>query len=195
MGKKPSEQKRAAILDAATRAFRDEGYETTSMDRIAEAAGVSKRTVYNHFQSKEALFQAVVERLIDKMMASKRIEWDPSRPLEDQLADMARTKSTVADNPAELGLIRVAISVFVSHPELAESCIKFEDDPLVPWLEAAHEAGRLKVSNVPLAAKVFWAMASGALFWPTLLEGPMPDEERKKIVREIVKTFLSRHRA
>ena len=57
--------KRDIILDAATMAFRDEGYECTSMDRIAELAGASKRTVYNHFGSKEALFQAVVERLFE----------------------------------------------------------------------------------------------------------------------------------
>ena len=51
--------KRKTILDAAMAAFRDDGYESASMDRIAELAGASKRTVYNHFGSKEALFQAI----------------------------------------------------------------------------------------------------------------------------------------
>ena len=52
--KRDTSKKRLAILDGAIRVFIENGYETSSMDRIAEAAGVSKRTVYNHFPSKEA---------------------------------------------------------------------------------------------------------------------------------------------
>ena len=79
--------KRETILGAATAAFRDEGYESTSMDRIAELAVASKRTVYNHFGCKEALFRAVVARLFEESMALKRVAWDPNRSLEEQLTD------------------------------------------------------------------------------------------------------------
>lgn len=58
-----TDRKRAAILDAAVRQFRAAGFDNTSMDRIADAANVSKRTVYNHFPSKELLFAAIVERI------------------------------------------------------------------------------------------------------------------------------------
>ncbi len=107
-------RKRAAILEAATAAFRDEGYETTSMDRIAELASVSKRTVYNHFGSKEALFQAVVDRLFDRAAALKRVPWNPELSLEEQLtavreaaasadpADLEAAPSLVAPPPEEL---------------------------------------------------------------------------------------------
>jgi TetR/AcrR family transcriptional regulator of autoinduction and epiphytic fitness len=196
MGKKPSLEKRAAILAAATDAFRDAGFEAASMDRIAERANVSKRTVYNHFSSKEALFEAVVEQLVEKAMADKRIEWNPSKSLREQLAMIARSKSAIADNPAELALMRVILGVFVSHPELVPpSCkVSESDDPLVPWLKAAKAANRLKVDDVELAAKTFWAMASGALFWPAIIEGPMPDVERSRIIEELVEMFLARHR-
>ena len=82
--------KRDTILEAATAAFRDDGYECASMDRIAERAKASKRTVYNHFGSKEALFQAVVARLFESVLALKQVVWDPKRPIEDQLADFVR---------------------------------------------------------------------------------------------------------
>ena len=49
-----TDRKRAAILEAAVAEFRQSGYETTSMDRIAAQAGVSKRTVYNHFPDLDA---------------------------------------------------------------------------------------------------------------------------------------------
>jgi TetR/AcrR family transcriptional regulator of autoinduction and epiphytic fitness len=58
-----TDRKREAIVRAAVEEFRASGYEATSMDRIAEVAGVSKRTVYNHFPSKEALFSMILEEL------------------------------------------------------------------------------------------------------------------------------------
>lgn len=195
MVKKQSPRKRASILEAATQVFCDGGYETASMDRIAECAGASKRTVYNYFPSKEALFLAVVEELSAKMMTAKRVAWDPDRPMTDQLADMARSKSAIADNPSELALARVALGAFVSHPELAAATrVRLTEDPLVPWLEAAHTAGALTVPDIALAARIFWAMASGALFWPAVLEGPMPDDERAQVIQELVATFLARYR-
>jgi TetR/AcrR family transcriptional regulator of autoinduction and epiphytic fitness len=198
MTKKTSrgEAKRDTILDAATRAFREEGFETTSMDRIAELAGASKRTVYNHFGSKEALFSAVVERLVDQMVETKQIDWDPDRPIEDQLAEFARAKGGVAENPAWLGLLRVVLGVFIRHPELAKETMERAEASecyFIRWLEAARDAGRLRIKDIKLASKIFWAMASGALFWPAVFEGPIPAEERSRITKELVATFLARY--
>src|SRR3546814_19350607 len=55
--------KREGILDAATRVFLARGFEDTSMDLVAREASVARRTVYNQFESKEALFIASVERV------------------------------------------------------------------------------------------------------------------------------------
>jgi AcrR family transcriptional regulator len=54
-------RKRALIVDAALRAFLDHGYAESSVNRIAEAAGVSIKTLYRHFESKEELFGAVMQ--------------------------------------------------------------------------------------------------------------------------------------
>ena len=64
-----TDRKRAAILEAAVAEFRSNGFEVTSMDRIAETAGVSKRTVYNHFPSKEALFAEILTQLWKSSLA------------------------------------------------------------------------------------------------------------------------------
>ena len=48
-----TDRKREAIIQAAIAEFRDNGFKVTSMDRIAARAEVSKRTVYNHFPSKD----------------------------------------------------------------------------------------------------------------------------------------------
>ena len=67
-----TDRKRAAILDAAVAEFRQSGYEVTSMDKIAASAGVSKRTVYNHFPSKEALFAQILEQMWERSVGGPR---------------------------------------------------------------------------------------------------------------------------
>lgn len=188
-------EKRVAILDAATATFCEQGYETTSMDRIAEVASVSKRTVYNHFASKEILFRAVVSGLIDETKALKQIPWDPSRELAAQLREFARAKAHIVADPALAGLLRVVIGVLVQRPELAEevmSTAKEGDDALADWLEAAHEAGRMHVPDVARAAELFWSMVLGAFYWPTLLGAAPNEQERERAIDEIVETFLAR---
>ena len=65
-----SARKRAAILEAARALFLADGYERTSVDAISARADVSKRTVYDYFGGKEALFAAVVNAAADSLMAT-----------------------------------------------------------------------------------------------------------------------------
>ncbi len=194
--KRDTSRKRESILDAAEQAFVAEGYETASMDRIAEIAGASKRTVYNHFSSKEELFKSVLDRLMEKAHALKQVQYDPSRPLEAQLKDFARAKAEVSRNPSWLALMRVTVAVFISNPELArETMMRAGDaeDTLVVWLGAASADGRLDVPDPKLAAEVFWGMVSGALFWPALFFGPTPPPQAKILEEEIFAMFLSKY--
>ncbi|UPJ48327.1 TetR/AcrR family transcriptional regulator [Bradyrhizobium sp. 200] len=54
-------RKRALIVDAALKAFLDRGYAESSVNKIAEDAGVSIKTVYRHFETKDELFSAVMQ--------------------------------------------------------------------------------------------------------------------------------------
>lgn len=60
-------ERRAAILKAAAVAFADKGFAGTSMDDVAAAAGITKLIVYRHFPSKEALYEAVLERVSTRL--------------------------------------------------------------------------------------------------------------------------------
>src|SRR5258708_34517111 len=55
------ERKRAAIVAAARQAFLENGYAEAAMDRIAESAAVSVKTIYRHFENKDELFSAVMQ--------------------------------------------------------------------------------------------------------------------------------------
>ena len=60
--------KRQAILEAAKHAFIKHGFSGGSMDAIAEAAPVSKPTLYNHFHSKSDLFSAVIQSQCENLL-------------------------------------------------------------------------------------------------------------------------------
>ena len=59
---KRSERSRKEILDAALKLFSHRGYGATSVNDIAEAAGLSKGNVYHHFPDKETIFRALLDR-------------------------------------------------------------------------------------------------------------------------------------
>jgi len=64
--------KREAVLDTAEHLFYNEGFHATGIDRLASEAGVVRMTLYNHFASKEALVEAVLERRYARYMDDLR---------------------------------------------------------------------------------------------------------------------------
>lgn len=61
-------EKMQLIMDSALELFAQFGYETTSINRIARKAGISKGLMYNYFQSKEQLIEAILNKGIDEML-------------------------------------------------------------------------------------------------------------------------------
>jgi AcrR family transcriptional regulator len=61
-------ERRDQLLDVAQRVFTERGYGPTSMDDVAEAAGVTKPVLYDHFGSKDGLLAAVIERAGAEML-------------------------------------------------------------------------------------------------------------------------------
>lgn len=78
-----SEATREALLDAATAQFAERGYVRTALDDVATATQVTRGAVYHHFDGKQALFEAVLDRLetgavqrIADAAARKSDPWD-----------------------------------------------------------------------------------------------------------------------
>jgi AcrR family transcriptional regulator len=65
----PKDQRRAQLLDAASEVFTTRGYHAAAMDDIAEAAGVSKPVLYQHFESKLDLYLALLDRSCERLAA------------------------------------------------------------------------------------------------------------------------------
>ena len=88
------------ILRAATKAFSEAGYARASMDEIAAKAAVSKATIYSHFGNKDALFEAIIRELCERLVTPLRLgELDRATP-QDTLTTFARSYIEVLLDPA-----------------------------------------------------------------------------------------------
>src|SRR4029079_12219276 len=84
-----SEQLGELILDAATQMFLANGFGATSIDAVAQHLRMSKRTFYHRFPDKEALFAAVVHRIIERLRPAANIPLIEGADLEAVLARLA----------------------------------------------------------------------------------------------------------
>jgi AcrR family transcriptional regulator len=109
-----TEATRAQLIKAACRLFTEKGYAGTGTPEIAEAANVTRGALYHHFEDKEALLRAVVEREAALVAAQvEREAADASSPIEALLSgaraylsamrDDGRTRLMLLDGPAALG--------------------------------------------------------------------------------------------
>ena len=107
---KLTEKKRKDILEAAIQEFREQGFPSARVNRIAELAEVSKRTLYKHFESKEVLFQAITDILLEQIAATPKLRYDPHAPLREQLIAAARDYIAHLSGEEYMGLNRLVMS-------------------------------------------------------------------------------------
>ena len=107
-GRKPSREKRDAIIAAALRAFAEKGVEASTTRQIADAAETTERTLFKHFGTKDALVRAVIEQVsIDLMRERAFARVHEARPFtrdefarwhRDFLADRIEAATAAPDN-------------------------------------------------------------------------------------------------
>lgn len=122
-----SPEKAAAILSGGMQEFLAHGYAATSMDRVATAAGVSKATVYSHFQDKEGLFTALIKSLVEvkfrSMFDSEHSEVLQSDP-KIMLRGLAnRFLDVNTSDPQFLNFMRVILGESGRFPQLARAFV------------------------------------------------------------------------
>ena len=96
---------RDRILDAAMLVFRRHGFRRSSIEQAAEAAGLTRQALYHHFNSKEALFRAVIERVHENALAAEMAAADAEEKAGGGLADILIAEITGAA-PADHRLVR-----------------------------------------------------------------------------------------
>jgi len=192
--KRDTSSKHTAILEGAIQVFIENGFESSSMDTIAEVAGVSKRTIYNHFSSKEILFQAILADFLKQREAIKPIKYSPDTPLGDQMKEFARAELYLIDDPIRRGLSKLFTSVFLMDIEFGKATRSqyHPHQALILWLDSAKADGKLCYQSPELAARIYYGMVEGCLTYPALFTDGASLKTVDFLLDEIIETFLSR---
>ena len=108
------------ILDAAAQVFLEHGFSGASVDEIAEVACAGKPTIYARYPGKQALFTAVIERLVRRNTTLEALS-AAAGSIEQRLEAVATVILSKVLMPETIGLIRVAVAEARRFPDLATS--------------------------------------------------------------------------
>ena len=191
-----TDRKRAAIVAAAIAEFRARGFESTSMDRIATEAGVSKRTVYNHFPSKDDLFEHILQELWECSAAVAATPYRQGQPLRPQLMELMRQKMLLLRDPYFLDLARVAMAEAIHSPQRAQEMVSRmgkKEEGVITFLRAAQEDRALKAADPAFMSVVLQGQLKNFAFWPQVAMGQpaLDDTQQAAVTAATVDMFLA----
>lgn len=191
---------RQKILQAAKTVFFRQGYVGTSMDTLAELAGVSKQTIYAHFAAKEALFIELVASLTgggaDEHRQQVRDPYDQQNA-EDFLLTFATEQLRIVITPELLELRRLVIAESDRFPELGRALHEqgpaYSIDRLTRAIEHYCQQGELVAADPKAAATHFnWLLMGEPTNNAMLLgTGNLPSADwLDQHARECVRIFI-----
>lgn len=195
---------RAAVHEAAQRLFLEKGYSGATMDEIASRAGLARRTLYNNYSSKEALFLEIMDdatRIAEEFADGVRIELATEikqDELEGRLYDLGHRLALGILRPEVIALRRLLVAEARLFPELAARYFERAPGRVLQALAAGFarlaETGALSIEDPKAAAAHFAYLAAGQFLDHAILVGVLPDQlSITASAREGITTFLARY--
>lgn len=170
---------RGAVIDAARELFTSHGYAATSVDRVADAAGVARRTVYDSVGGKQALLLALLERVAPKSV--DRFDAELAAAAGDGAAQVALIVDFVCDlYHRGADVIEMARSAGSADKDLREFYLAGERARLQSQRETVEDWNRRHVLRPELstdsAADILWTMTSPAVHQSLVTERRWPQQ-------------------
>jgi len=195
---------RAAVVDAARTLFLRQGYAGTTMEEIATAAGLSKRTVYNNYPDKRALFTQIVTDVIAVAEAFARGLHEEftvgvtAANIRPTLDDLGRRLALGIARPEVITLRRMLIGEAREFPTLAAEYFDRAPGQVIDALAAGfghlQQVGLLRTADPHRAAAQFAYLVAGEALDRAMIVGTVPT--RAKVIagaKEGVETFMARY--
>lgn len=189
-----SERTKLSIILAAIECYKELGVQGASLEVIAKQAGTTKPTVYSHFGSKENLYQAVVEHIMEEEKLNHALPpFDPNQSLRQQLIDIFSTQlERVMKCERRRLLVAITIEAMCQGQCHLNNVESIKTCPMEAWLDSAIHHGALPAQNSSELATNLWALIKGRTFFPVFL-GMAPNDlsERQRNLESAIDFFLS----
>ncbi len=174
-GRPKSDEKRGQILMAAVELFTKQGYDATNLKMVADAADVSKQTIYSHFSGKNDLLkECILRRCREAMITGEGLDY--SLPPNLFLSAFAERFVTALCEPGPLRMNRLCMTEGERHPEVGEAFYQSGPRPVMQaiadYLRVASRRGELAIAKPDLAAAQFLFMLKGIAVDTYLLNLP-----------------------
>ncbi|MBO9399951.1 TetR/AcrR family transcriptional regulator [Shimia sp. R9_3] len=192
---KRTEKKRKDIIDAAIEEFREQGFLGATTTSIAKRAQVSSRTLYNHFDSKEALFEAISEIMIERNNCMEPVPYDPGRDFAQQLKDALWRYIEVITEETAIGLNRMVLSELIRDLERSQKFFnesETHDYPITRLISEAMNAGVIRKADPGFATNQLLVLVKGFFFWPEFFLGENPTP--KEVLADCVAMFMAHYK-
>lgn len=194
-----SRGRKAEQIYAAARAiFMESGYEAASMDAVAARAGVSKATIYVHFEGKRALFEAIIRRHTESLFSHMQLP-DRIDDLRHALITLAQSFVEMILKPEALSMYRVVAAEAVRQPEIGEAFYNagpgYTRQKVGEYFLNLAKRGLMKMdeSEAPLMANLFLSMLAGDCHASQLFGRDMEKGRVSKQVEAAVDLIVARY--
>jgi len=183
------------LLDEALEQFLDKGFVMTTIEAIAVAVGMTKRTVYSRYADKKLLFAATVQRAIERWIVPiEALQVLDIDDLQGTLTAVAHIRMQNANSQAGLRLQRILNAESYRFPEIFSLAYDQGTVPTISFLadllRRHAKAGSIRVEQAEIAATAFLSMVIGtpirAIVWGDSVDDKVLDER----VRICVGLFL-----
>lgn len=177
-GRGPSPDKtaatRAVIIAAGRRAFIDNGFERTRMIDVARNAGLAKGTLYLHFATKEALFEAILHKVVGSPLGDLAIAPGPDQTVREFILAAAVPALRELEASGRADLLRLIIREGGNFPEIAASYRRAILEPgaaaVARLMELAVKRGELKTDALMRQPLLLISPALTATIWNGLFQ-------------------------
>lgn len=194
-----SEKKRNDIITHASKLFMKKGFGAISMDEISTSAGVSKRTLYNHFPTKKILFSEIVKKEWQKVQYDHKSTENILEP-EKFLTDVMINTFKIMFSDRMLSLLKLVIAESSKFPELKSMNARYgmesSFNEFTKYIEFLCKKGILKLDNPRIAAAQYIGLIKECIYWPWFFGSiTKPSEQhQREIIERANQIFFGHYR-
>lgn len=190
------EEKLTQILDAAAEEFLTKGFEAASMHNIALEAEVSKRTLYKYYPTKDDLYGALIDEILNRFDGLYTLDYSDEISIKEQIQKIVETKMELLLTDSFIKISKIVMSELIKGKmptdEQAKRLNQLES-AFLNWIDRAQVDKKItREYEAKDIATQFHAILKGQIYWPVLTGMCDPKSiNQEKVKKSTVDFFIN----